>query len=480
MNNSFEYLPPEQRKKILLICDDIRVHSGVATVGREVVINTAQHFNWVNIGGSIKHPEAGKRLDLSQSTNDQVGLTDSSVILYPANDYGGPDLLRQIIKLEKPDAIMLITDPRYFIWLFSMENEIRKDIPITYLNIWDDYPAPLYNRPYYEACDLLMGISKQTVNINNIVLGDKAKNKVIRYVPHGLNENAFFPITSTHEKYSQLQDFKKNYFQGKEYDFVLFFNSRNIRRKQIPDTMLAYKHFIDQLPIEKAKKCCLVLHTELISDHGTDLIAVQELLLNDEQYNVVYTNKILGTEEMNLLYNSTDAQILLTSNEGWGLSLTEAILVGNPIIANVTGGMQDQMRFDDEDGNWFTPSPEIPSNNTGKYKKHGEWAYPVYPTNRSIQGSPQTPYIWDDRCNPEDAAEQIMAIYSLSKEERKAKGLAGREWAMGEAGFTGKIQGERIIEAFDELFKTWKPREKFEFINANEVKDRVNTHNLLY
>jgi hypothetical protein len=38
---------------------------------------------------------------------------------------------------------MLITDPRYFIWLFAMENEIRKHIPITYLNIWDDYPAPL-------------------------------------------------------------------------------------------------------------------------------------------------------------------------------------------------------------------------------------------------------------------------------------------------------------------------------------------------
>jgi hypothetical protein len=34
--------------------------------------------------------------------------------------------------------------------------------------------------------------------------------------------------------------------------------------------------------------------------------------------------------------------------------LTEAILVGNPIIANVTGGMQDQMRFEDEEGNWFT------------------------------------------------------------------------------------------------------------------------------
>jgi glycosyltransferase involved in cell wall biosynthesis len=452
----------------------------VATVGREIVVHTAHHFNWVNIAGSINHPEQGKRLDLSKSTDDAAGITGSSVILYPTNDYGGPDLLRQIIKMEKPDAIMLITDPRYFTWLFQMENEIRKDIPITYLNIWDDYPAPLYNKAFYEACDLLMGISKQTVNINNIVLGDKAKNKIIKYVPHGLNEKNYFPISKDHEHYVPFQEFKKNLLQNEEFDFIMFFNSRNIRRKQIPDTMLAYKYFIDQLPIEKAKKCAFVLHTELITDHGTDLLAIQELLLNGEQYNVIFTNKIMNTMEMNFLYNLSDVQILLTSNEGWGLSLTEAILAGNPIIANVTGGMQDQMRFEDEEGNWFTPTPQIPSNHTGKYKKCGEWAFPVFPTNRSIQGSPQTPYIWDDRCTSEDAAKQIMAVYSLSKEDRKAKGLKGREWALSEAGFTGEIQGKRVIEAFKELFKTWKPREKFEFINTDEIKDRVNTHNLLY
>ena len=214
--------------------------------------------------------------------------------------------------------------------------------------------------------------------------------------------------------------------------------------------MLAYRYFIDKLPLEKAKKCAFVLHTELVSDHGTDLLAVEELLLNGDQYNIVFTNKTMNPIEMNFLYNSSDAQILLTNNEGWGLSLTEAILVGNPIIANVTGGMQDQMRFEDEEGNWFTPSTEIPSNNTGKYKKCGEWAFPVFPTNRSIQGSPQTPYIWDDRCRPEDAAEQIMTIYSLSKEERKEKGIKGREWALSEAGFVSSIQGQRVIEAFDE------------------------------
>ena len=478
MNSSFAYLPPQERKKIMLICDDIRVHSGVATVAKEIVLHTAQHFNWVNIGGAISHPEAGKRLELSEDTNKITGLTDSSVWMYPVHEYGNPDILRQLIALEKPDAIMLITDPRYFIWLFAMENEIRKSIPIAYLNIWDDYPAPLYNLPYYEACDLLMGISKQTVNINKLVLGDKVKNKIIRYVPHGLNHEVYKPLDKND---SSLKDFKKQLFKGKEYDFALLFNSRNIRRKQIPDTMLAYRYFIDSLPIEQAKKCCLVLHTDRVFEHGTDLEAVIELILNGEQYNVIFTDAKFDQPQMNMLYNSTDTQILLTSNEGWGLSLTESLLAGNPIIANVTGGMQDQMRFEFEDGTWIDFDADFPSNHRGTYKKCGEWAFPVFPSSRTMVGSPPTPYIWDDTCRPEDASEQIKAVYNLTSEERKTRGLAGREWAINtEAGFIGEIQGKRVIEAFDELFATWKPREKFELINTNEVKDRVINHKLLY
>ena len=480
MNSSFAYLPPEKRKKILLICDDIRVHSGIATVAREVVLHTAQHFNWVNIGGAITHPDAGKRFDLSQDTNANSGLTDSSVILYPINGYGDPTLLRSLIQVEKPDAIFIITDPRYFIWLFQMEGELRKKLPIIYLNIWDDYPAPLYNKAFYEACDALLGISKQTVNINKLVLGDKAKNKIIKYVPHGLNHEIMFPIDENHAQYKDMIEFKKQAFGGKDYEFVVFFNSRNIRRKQIPDTMLAYKYFIDQLPKEKAKKCAFVLHTQIVDDNGTDLEAVRELLLNDDKYNVIFSQNRLGTNQINWLYNITDVQIQLTSNEGWGLSLTEALLVGNPIIANVTGGMQDQMRFV-KDGKWMELDADFPSNHNGTIKECGDWAFPVFPSNRSLVGSPLTPYIWDDRCTSEDAAEQLMNVYSLSKEERKARGAKGREWALSdEAGFTSEKMGANIIETLDKLFTTWKPREKYEFINLNKVKDRVINHKLLY
>jgi glycosyltransferase involved in cell wall biosynthesis len=478
MKEKFSYLPKSDRKKILLICDDIRVHSGVATVARELVINTCHHFNWVNLAGAINHPEKGKRFDLSGDTNKNSGIEDSSVFLYPTDGYGNPDLIRQMIQLEKPDAIMLITDPRYFDWLFAMENEIRRQCPIIYLNIWDDYPAPLYNKAFYESCDALLAISKQTKLINELVLGDKRGNKVIEYVPHGLNENIFKPLDENDSIYSE---FKKNIFQGEEKDFVLFFNSRNIRRKQIPDTMLAFRYFLDTLPKDKADKCAFVLHTEVVSEHGTDLEAVRKLLFKDYPNAIHFSTGRLSPQELNMLYNLADAQILLTSNEGWGLSLTEAILAGTPIIANVTGGMQDQMRFTDESGEWFTPNKKVPSNHTGKYKKHGKWALPVYPSNRSIQGSPTTPYIWDDRCRPEDACERITELYSMyTREERKALGLTGREWALSEAGFTGRIMGERVINALDQLFNTWTPREKFEFINVNDVKEDELNHELLY
>jgi hypothetical protein len=157
-------------------------------------------------------------------------LTDSKVTVQPNNGYGEPQQIRELIKKEKIDAIFLITDPRYFTWLFQIENEIRKKVPIVYLNIWDDYPAPMYNKAYYESCDALLGISKQTVNINKLVLGEKAKGKIIDYVPHGMNNKVFYPISEDSSEYTEVEKLKKQITKDKDSKFILFFNSRNIRR----------------------------------------------------------------------------------------------------------------------------------------------------------------------------------------------------------------------------------------------------------
>jgi glycosyltransferase involved in cell wall biosynthesis len=470
------YIPQEQRKKILLLCDDIRMTSGISTMAREIVIGTAHRFNWVNIGGAITHPDKGKRFDLNDDTNNNAGITDASVYLYPVDGYGSPELIRQMMDIEKPDAIMFFTDPRYWIWLFQTEHEIRKQIPMIYLNIWDDLPYPMYNKSYYESCDSLFAISKQTENINRSVLGPEvAAEKVIKYIPHGINEKLFFPITTEQPEYLALQDFKKQIYGEKTYDFTLLYNARNIRRKCVPDLMLAWKIFVDELPKEKAEKCALVMHTQIVDDNGTDLQAVKDMMFGrDSRYNIIFDQNKYPSNIMNLLYNATDATALVSSNEGWGLSLTEAMMCGKPIIATVTGGMQDQMRFEDENGDWIKFTEEFGSNHRGKYKECGEWAFPVFPSNLSIVGSVPTPYIFDDRAEPFDIAKQITNLYKIKTEKPdyyKSICKSAYEWVTSDESMqSARWMSKNIIEGIEETFAKWEPRYQFELIDVKPLE----------
>jgi glycosyltransferase involved in cell wall biosynthesis len=470
------YIPQAQRKKILLLCDDIRMTSGISTMAREIVIGTSHYFNWVNLGGAIQHPEKGKRFDLNSDTNKMNGIEDASVFLYPTDGYGSPELVRQIIDIEKPDAIMFFTDPRYWVWLFQIEHELRKKLPFIYLNIWDDLPYPMYNKSFYESCDTLFAISKQTENINRSVLGSEiAAEKLIKYVPHGINEDVFFPIDSSHPEYLALQDFKKQLYGGKNYKFNLLYNARNIRRKSVPDLMLAWKIFIDSLTEEQAKECIFTLHTQPIDENGTDLPAVQQMLFgNNTKYNITFSTGRYPANVMNLLYNTSDVVALISSNEGWGLSLTEGMMCNKPIIATVTGGMQDQMRFEDENGNWIKFTEEFGSNHRGKYKKPGKWAYPVFPSNISLVGSVPTPYIYDDRPDPHDIAKQIRAIYDTkinSPEVYQEQCKAAREWATSdESMMSARWMCKNVIDGINETFEKWTPRHAFELIQVEPLE----------
>jgi len=478
MKDKFRYLEQKNRKKILLLCDDIRMHSGIATMAKEIVTGTAQHFNWVNLGAALKHPEEGKLYDLSQQVNEETGLTDSSVKLIPSTGYGTPDKIRQLIQLENPDAIFIFTDPRYWTWLFEMEREIRAKLPIFWLNIWDDYPAPLYNKPYYNSVDVLMAISKQTKNINELVLGEEAKDKVIEYIPHGINENTFFPIKKDHEQFEKLQKFKKDMLKSDDIEFVVFYNSRNIRRKSTSDTILAYRLFCDKIGKERAKKCALILHTDPVDNNGTDLRAVRDLLCDPEYVKVLFSGSKIPADQLNLLYNIADVSILLSSNEGWGLSLTESLITGTMIIPNVTGGMQDQCRFEKDD-KWIDFDADFPSNHRGTVKECGDWAVPVFPSNISLVGSVPTPYIFDDRCSAEDAAEALLKVYEMGPEQRDVNGRKGHDWVTGdEARMTARKMCQNVIETIDRGFEEFKPRKSFDFFTIEDKPRKYSPHKL--
>lgn len=179
------YIPKEHRKKLLLISDDCRLFSGVGSQSRELILNTAHYYNWIQIASALSHPDAGKAIDLSEAVNKEIGITDSQVKLFPFSGYGDPHFVRFLIGTEKPNGIVLITDPRYFVHIFEMEHEIRsKGIPIIYWSLWDYAPPyPMYNYPYYKSCDALFGISKQSHNLHKHVLNKKDENnwEVISY-----------------------------------------------------------------------------------------------------------------------------------------------------------------------------------------------------------------------------------------------------------------------------------------------------------
>ena len=124
---------------------------------------------------------------------------------------------------------------------------------------------------------------------------------------------------------------------------------------------------------------------------------------------------------------------------------------------NVTGGLQDQCKFEDDEGNWIQFDGKFSTNHKAKFKNHGKWVKPVFPSNRSLQGSPVTPYIFDDRAQYEDIANALFYWWSMSKEQRDECGWAGREFCITH-GLTSEQMGKKMIEMINFIFKY--PKEK--------------------
>tara|TARA_R110000796_G_scaffold123761_4_gene238212 strand:- start:29732 stop:31183 length:1452 start_codon:yes stop_codon:yes gene_type:complete len=457
-----------KKKKILFLSDDLRLNSGIGTMSRELVLGTADKYDWVQIGGAINHPDAGKVFDLSQETNKNLGIDNASIKIYPSNGYGNPEILRQVMDIEKPDAILHFTDPRFWEWLYDMGNEIRQKIPIMYYNIWDDLPYPHWNENAYESCDLLMAISRQTYNINNQVCQRKPrKDWDLTYVPHGIDEKKYFPIDVNDEK---LKEVKRNIFAGKDYKFILMYNSRNIRRKMTSDLILAYRLFCDKLPKEESDKCLLFMHTEAIDENGTDLTAVTKSLCPN--YDVKFSEKKIEPQELNVLYNIADVGVNISSAEGFGLSCAESIMAGNPVIVNCVGGLQDQVGLKNEKGEYLTKDDytrDFPSNSIGKYKDHGEWAFVVWPQ-INLQGAIPTPYIYDSRCDIRDVVEKMKEVYDLGPEERVRRGKLGRKFLIEDSGMSATAMCKAMYDSIENLFAKWKPIKRFTLINTNKPK----------
>lgn len=474
--------PINGKPTILLLSDDLRLHSGIATMSREFVVGTAHVFNWIQLGAAVNHPDRGNVFDVSEDVNKERGIKDANVKIIPWDGYGDPNVLRKLLTDIKPDAVLHFTDPRFWQWLYAMENEVRQHCPLCYYSIWDDLPYPHYNYSCYASCDLIMGISKQTHNIHKQVLTHGGSTVIdldekeevsttpavyLSYVPHGINSKYFRPLDPQDAEYEEFTQFKNDFLFKHPSDFIVFWNNRNARRKQPGDVILAFKKLTELIKkFYPSKTPTLIMHTQVRDENGTDLQAIKSDLA--PECKIVFSESRLPAKILNFYYNLADVTLNIASNEGFGLSGAESLMAGTMIVNNVTGGLQDQCRFEDENGKWIDFNKEFSSNHTGYYKSHAPWVVPVFPEVRSLQGSIPTPYIFDDRCSYENVGRALYRVFSLSPQTRRENGRKARQWMLNsESGMSAETMSSKFIKHLTFMIKSWKPAAKFTFTKIN-------------
>ncbi len=294
---------------------------------------------------------------------------------------------------------------------------------------------------------------------------------LLHLVPHGINSNEFKPLPKGDSSVAKL---KKELLGDGEYNFIVAFNSRNAHRKHPANLILAFKSFCASIDQNQAKKCALIMHTDKVCEAGTDLVATVQAVC--PEYKVILDESRRTPEEMVAFYNLADVTANVSSNEGFGLSIAESIMCGTPVIATVTGGLQDQLGIVTDDGKEVEFNLEFGTNSTGRYTKHGVWAKPVWTKVQNLQGSPPTPYIMDDLVNYTDIADAIAYWYLVGSEKREECGSEGRRWAMNEGGINSKNMCDQFIKAMDFTINNFTPVKSFDIFTEDgyDIKNLPN------
>lgn len=297
---------------------------------------------------------------------------------------------------------------------------------------------------------------------------------IITYVPHGIDTKMFYPIVDGDQQWETYQSESAKIRMDNPNKFVVFWNNRNIHRKHPGDVILAYRHLCELVNANggnAVKDCALLMHTAPVDGNGTDLPALISALC--PEYPVIFSDKLVPSQTINILYNCADVTINIASNEGFGLSTAESIVAGTPIVVNVTGGLQDQCGFINPKTNtWFTPEDYIEIQTLHRKElwstcKHGEWVKPVWPSNISVQGSVPTPYIFDDRASYRDAGNALYEWYKTDKDKRKQAGLAGRQFALNEiVGLNRESMCKFAINSINFCLDSFTPKHRYELYSA--------------
>tara|TARA_R110000824_G_C15198398_1_gene675476 strand:- start:1085 stop:2347 length:1263 start_codon:yes stop_codon:yes gene_type:complete len=404
--------------KILTISDHPLTPSGVGTQTRYIIegmLKTGK-YEFISFAGLVKHD------NYSPIRTEEWG-EDWTII--PVDAYGTQEQLRAALWGERPDIVWFMTDPRFYQWLWQIEEEVRHNVPMIYYHVWDNYPYPTFNRSAYESNDFIATISKVTDDIVKNV-APTVKNQ---YVPHAVNLEIFKRLDD-----EQIKILRKDNFKENTDKFIVFWNNRNARRKMGATLILWFKEFLKRVGEDKA---ILLMHTNPRDGAGSNL----ESLIADQGLNsgqVLFSKEKLHPENLAAMYNMVDCTINISDAEGFGLATLESLSCETPIIVNMTGGLQEQVT----DGtSWFGIGLE--------------------PVSKAIVGSQNVPFIFEDRLGKTQVVDALEEMYNKTEKQRRELGKSGRQHVEKNYNFKDFIESwDKILTQLHNEEGSWDTRKR--------------------
>ncbi len=413
--------------KVLTLSDHPLSPSGVGTQTRYMIEGLLRtgNYQFFSLAGAIKHQDY-KPIKTEEFGDDWT--------IWPTDGYGTQEMVRSLLRAEKPDVVWLMTDPRFYGWLWEIEDEIRPLVPMVYYHVWDNKPYPRFNEPAYSSNDVIVSISKVT----NDVVSNVAPEVDLRHIPHAVDYDIYKKLSD-----ESVDSFRSEFLSDSENKFTIFWNNRNARRKQSGSLIFWFNQFLKKVGPDKAR---LIMHTDPYDVHGQNLEAILGYLglTNGE---VMFSREKLPPDQLAKLYNACDVTINVADAEGFGLSTLESLACETPIIVTMTGGLQEQVTNGEE---WFGIGLE--------------------PASKAIIGSQEIPWIYEDRVSEEDVVAALEEMYNKTPEERAQLGKRGRDHLLLNYGFDKYVRewDETLTDVY-EKYGSWDTRSGYQSWKLLEV-----------
>jgi len=247
---------------------------------------------------------------------------------------------------EETDADVVFSHHDHWAMSDTLQGIQNNGIPMVLYTILDhDLPGDRAPEVVVEANESAYKTVVMSKWARNRLHNSRVPDSQVEQIPHGVDTSKYAPVAGPANEDSELtQEELKDDMGVPEDGFVFGMVAANYGpRKHIPQHMEAFAQFIEKYDADDAY---FYIHSHPTLGGGYNLYEIRDALDLDSD-RVLFPaphKKYHGMEDLTVvqLYNTFDVHLNVSQSESWGLTVTEAMACGTPVIATNCSAMTEQ------------------------------------------------------------------------------------------------------------------------------------------